>query len=1077
MRTIPGITRADEEATLSRIIDIAQTKLEQVKGFAKDLENELHSMQQEFDENDKEQQALWHTADARFQEMKQEIQRAGQARRKPYFGRIDFRDRSSAKEEAYYIGRSVIAEDPANPEVIDWRAPIAGVYYDCSPGEASYSVKGEGKYLIDLKRKRTYEIEKDQLKDFYDSDVVANDELLTKYLAKNKKAVLGEIIATIQQEQNEIIRKKPQHNMVIQGAAGSGKTTVAMHRISYILYNYELEFKPEDFYVIGSNQVLLNYITGVLPDLNVYGVCQMTMEQLFVRLLYEDWDPKRYRIKPMLRGITEPEKGRLSWFRDLEAFAKEYEWSLIPKEDVVLEKNHVRLMSGDTITSLLERFDKLSRADKISMLSERLLGKLENEICGKYYSYSGEEKKKLRRYYENYFGKREWKGSIYELYHEFLMRQTEKGILVAESEDAYDIYDLAALAYLYKRLKETEIIREAGHVVIDEAQDFGMMAYCSLKYCLSTCTYTIMGDVSQNIFWDYGLNDWQELRDLMLPGEFDTFGLLRKSYRNTVEISEFATLVLRHGSFYVYPAQPIIRHGDPVKIDKAKDDKELVALTGKAIMKWQEKGFETIAVICPDQQRAQEVEAALEKNLGERIRLLTPETGEQTFGNGVMVLPLELTKGLEFDAVLLYDCSARNYPKEDAQVKRLYVAATRALHELAVLYQGELTGLIADPLEEGQEQKVITQEEKPARKPLPLQEEKTHAELAKEQAQWGEQEISRRHYIGPRRIETGSRRGEEKQATESLGKDQQPSKERGTELLADRIQRLQESSTRVEGGEEKRKPLKVKVPAKTAKPGYRPSETTMVSYLNEQLKQGASGKRLMEREHKRESLRQQEFGSMPEQRELTVPGHSRIDNSIKMCMKDGNALQLINPYGVLRVEAVGKTLLHIRFHRGQATDFEEEKPGGIADGGEVKAQLRENREFWEVSTGKVSARIQKKSGEVSFWNASGKLLLTERAKEARFADAGRAYTFFDWSKKESLYANPPTGKLPEAIGQSAKYISYGKEISENPGIYSSLGYELLFPTDCRTLCCNIPMYGPYIRQDGEEIDYYFRVKG
>ena len=152
---------------------------------------------------------------------------------------------------------------------------------------------------MDLKRKRTYEIENDQLKDFFDSDVVANDELLTKYLAKSKKAVLGEIIATIQQEQNAIIRTSPKTNIIVQGVAGSGKTTVAMHRISYILYNYEDRFRPEDFYIIGSNRILLNYITSVLPDLDVYGVSQMTMEQLFVRFLYEDWDPRFHRIKAL----------------------------------------------------------------------------------------------------------------------------------------------------------------------------------------------------------------------------------------------------------------------------------------------------------------------------------------------------------------------------------------------------------------------------------------------------------------------------------------------------------------------------------------------------------------------------------------------------------------------------------------------------------------------------------------------------------------------------------------------------------------------------------------------------------
>ena len=411
MSSLPGITRQDEEKRLQHTLEIAQRKVDANRQSVQALAEELHAMQEEFDENDKEAQALWHNADARFKFVNQDLRRAEQARKKPYFGRIDFRDKKLKKDEVYYIGRSVIADNPAEPEVIDWRAPIASVYYDAALGDVSYSVKGEGKYDITLSRKRTYEIENDELKDFYDSDVVANDELLTKYLARNKKAVLGEIIATIQQEQNEVIRKKPQHNMIVQGAAGSGKTTVAMHRISYILYNYEQEFAPEDFYIVGSNQVLLNYITGVLPELNVYGVSQMTMEQLFVRLLYEDWD-KSWQIKPVVKGVTPAVKGTLVWFKELENFCLRYEYRAIPREDVVIEKTGKVLLDRATIARLLKETKNLSRADKISRLTDYLMARLENELSGKYYSYTQPEKQKLKHYYETYFGKREWKGSV-----------------------------------------------------------------------------------------------------------------------------------------------------------------------------------------------------------------------------------------------------------------------------------------------------------------------------------------------------------------------------------------------------------------------------------------------------------------------------------------------------------------------------------------------------------------------------------------------------------------------------------------------------------------------------------------
>lgn len=168
-------------------------------------------------------------------------------------------------------------------------------------------------------------------------------------------------------------------------------------------------------------------------------------------------------------------------------------------------------------------------------------------------------------------------------------------------ENVFDVYDLAALAYLYKRIKETDGIREASHVVIDEAQDFGMMAYGALEYCLRGCTYTIMGDVSQNIHFGHGLNDWEDLKKLLLNGVSDRFGLLKKSYRNTVEISDFATGILRHGNFSIYPVEPVSRHGKEVQVTECRDEEAMLQETAEIIRGWQQAGHETIAIICRDE--------------------------------------------------------------------------------------------------------------------------------------------------------------------------------------------------------------------------------------------------------------------------------------------------------------------------------------------------------------------------------------------------------------------------------------------------------------------------------------------
>jgi len=701
--TIPGVTLEEERTMLSEILAIADGNLKRARSSVQNLADELHELKEIYDVEDKEGLALWFNTDARFQQVRQELLRMERIRKKPYFGRIDFTDTSLSKKECYYIGKSAIAKDAASPVVIDWRAPIASVYYERSLGICTYSVKGEGAFEIDLSRKRTYEIEQDELKDFYDSDVVANDDLLTKYLARNKRNVLNDIIATIQQEQNEIIRMRPQYNMIVQGSAGSGKTTVAMHRISYILYNYDLQFKPQDFYIIGSNRILLNYITGVLPDLDVYGVSQMTMEQLFVRLLYEDWDKQRYTVKKLNReDKTACIKGSFSWFHDLEGFCRRYEWEHIPRKDVLTDKTHRLLMSQSQIEGLLKRFDHLSLPDKLDKLTEHLMAKLENEIYGRYYTYPPEEQAALLKYYQTYFGRREWKGSIFELYDDFLREQKEKGHGITLPGTEFDLYDLAALAYLYKRIKETEVIQEASHVVIDEAQDFGMMVYGALKYCMSKCTFTIMGDVSQNIYFDYGLTDWEELRGLMLTGKRDYFGLLRKSHRNTVEISNFATNILQHGSFPIYPVEPIVRHGHEVRITPCDGEEQLVLEAAATILGWQEQDYETIAVICRDEAEVLQIT----EKLSERVKLRRFDEKTESFGSGVMILPIEYAKGLEFDAVLLFNANDKNYPAEDGFVRLLYVAATRALHELAVLYSGTLTDLIAAPRIRGKEAEI-----------------------------------------------------------------------------------------------------------------------------------------------------------------------------------------------------------------------------------------------------------------------------------------------------------------------------------------------------------------------------------
>ena len=223
------------------------------------------------------------------------LNRNRNVRSKPYFGRVDYLDKEEMKPYSLYIGKHGINKDKTTILIVDWRAAAAGIYYECAMGDGEYHVEDGSAVPIHLDLKRTFDIEDSVLKGFFDSDTVANDELLIKYLSQNKDVVLGEIVATIQKEQNAIIREKPGRNIIVQGVAGSGKTTVAIHRISYLLYNFSDRYAPEEFCIIGSNKILLNYITSGLPDLDVHNTNQFRMDEFLLHLLDGKIPMKRYR--------------------------------------------------------------------------------------------------------------------------------------------------------------------------------------------------------------------------------------------------------------------------------------------------------------------------------------------------------------------------------------------------------------------------------------------------------------------------------------------------------------------------------------------------------------------------------------------------------------------------------------------------------------------------------------------------------------------------------------------------------------------------------------------------------------
>ena len=627
-------------------------------------------------------------------------------------------------------------------------------------------------------------------------------------------------------------------------------------------------------------------------------------------------------------------------------------------------------------------------------------------------------------------------------------------------ENSFDVYDLAALAYLYKRIKENDPVREASHVVIDEAQDFGMMAYQVLHYCLRDCTYTIMGDTSQNIHFSYGLNDWEELKKLILTGTYDAFGVLRKSYRNTVEISDFANEILRHGDFAIYPVEPVLRHGTTVQKEAFADEAALLAAGVQKIKAWQEQGYETIAVVCRDEAEA----AATARKLKKYVPVVEEDLETAEFGEGVMVLPVAYTKGLEFDAVLLLDPTEEKYPENDGQVKLLYVAATRALHELAVLYTGKLTGILAKKAPKGRHNQEFAMETLTKAKEY----EKvslTQKEAREENRAIGIQEMDERNSHGPKRIVIKPEQipGRAPGNTSTTGTAVMPKSstgmrkaaaETGKEIAAKTMQqRAPEGVSAVFAGAAYRGKTGGKAP------GSRPATAGIQSEKAEQP------------EHMNTSP--YAFGAIPENELLRMKGHSRIKCAVKWAKKGKAAVEMASMYGILRITPITPEVIRISFVKGVTAKVQDTYWKPKADTS-FPWSAKESKTAVLVETEKLRVMVEKKDGAVQFFTPDHKLVLSEKRDEPRMIDGGMTWTFFDWSGSEKLKAKGILSTEWLDLTAKARYVSFGGKQARMPLVVSNRGYGIAAAASRTALLCNVRTFGTYLHTAGDgQIDYYF----
>ena len=697
--------------------------IEIIKDILVDKEEELKNLFNNFI-GDREE--LWKIADMK----KIHIRNLKTSVNKPYFARIDFTSDEDGKVSTVYIGKNGVIK---NTDIIvtDWRAPISSLYYDAEIGRCSFETPN-GTISGNMSLKRQFEIELGELQEYFDVDLVSNDELLQKYLNSNNDARLKSIVSTIQKEQNDVIRKKIFDNIIIQGVAGSGKTTVALHRIAYLVYNYMKTIKQNQYLVIGPNPVFLKYIKSVLPDLDVSSVEQCTFEQ-FAQMYIDENISVNSSDKKVIDNIegknnsdVDKFKCSIKYKKMIDKFLKIYFYSITSKS---LMLGNFEVIPQNIMREIFEGTEEVYSKDlnnKIEITIDRLCKYIENNydfITSRYNNYSfelfknvqtDEEKNKMRNMFSKdraelskncrsilrkYFNKSKV-GTIklyklfissindYDIYNynniSELKRKTQKNI----KNNSYDFEDLSALIYIKTALGLNKNYERIKHTVIDEAQDLGEFNFFVLKESLPASTFSIFGDLAQSIYDYRGINNWNEVNEVMFSGNGEIVNF-NKSYRTTAEIMESADDVL--DSIGLSRSDMVVRHGNPVQVSEIEDANNIPEYIAEKICEYKEKGYKTIAVISKTDLLSNYINKAL-KMFGINIPNVTANDDLIDEKFRVCTISNQLAKGLEFDAVILNNANEEIYSSNSSlDMKLLYVALTRALHELDIVYSGTIT--------------------------------------------------------------------------------------------------------------------------------------------------------------------------------------------------------------------------------------------------------------------------------------------------------------------------------------------------------------------------------------------------
>lgn len=713
--------KAFEEKRLAQTISLAEEQLKQAKEAADKKKSEIIEAKKDVRENTEHGITSLYTSDGfealvelsqyinpvtdkiiDYEEEEHKILLLEKMIKSPYFARIDFKFDDEDEFEKIYIGRSSLRKNSYQEMyVYDWRSPIASVFYRFMTGEAFYDAPC-GRVTGELNLKRQYEIKNGILEYFFDSDVQIVDEFLRQLLSQNTTAKMKAIVETIQHEQDVVIRDMENDLLMVQGVAGSGKTSIALHQAAYLMYQgLQTKLSANNIMIISPNSIFEQYISNVLPELGEDNVISSVFEDILSELLNGRKIQSRNdflenlivnsKYKEISRNSIEFKTS--SFFREiLDQFLIDIPRQWIEFEDVYYEGKCV--VSGQILKDKILGRPETPLGIKLEQLEDYILEQIFGTGKGRGHK---EEKNLIKQEIQKFI-----KIDIVELYKILFSNEAYFYSLLQNSNPSQNIkniwkytkenleadslyYDDAiAIAYLYLKIYGTNKYKNIKQVVIDEAQDYYPLQYEIFNLLFSNAKFTILGDMKQTLAKKEDISFYEQIQKI-LNKKKSSLIMLDKSFRCTNEILNFSLKFIEQSS----QIKSFNRNGDSPKVYIADNSEIFIDEIVKEIKLCQEKGFQSICLICKTEKNS----TYLFNKIKHKLDIQLIKNGSVSDLQGVFILPVYMSKGLEFDTVLICDADSQNYHDEDDK-NLLYVACTRALHKLSLFCENEVSPLI-----------------------------------------------------------------------------------------------------------------------------------------------------------------------------------------------------------------------------------------------------------------------------------------------------------------------------------------------------------------------------------------------